>query len=714
MRLAQACTILLLVAGPSLSVFSFSSSLDSELSIGDVSTRIQPFYRYSSNENVDPFNITENADFLTYSQYGAGTPASPYIIENLNVSAQGLCICMMNTTAHFIIRGCVLDSGASQYGYGALTLIGVANGQIEDNLFNSGDHGIATSDIRNSKFTRNRFNVDRLCFLSFESSNCVFSNNTQITEDVRYPVHIQGAVGFTIRDNFFPSAIAEGIRLSTSINCSLQNNTAHISRSSEYSLGAFTLRDCDACVVSDCTAIGFAIGVEIVGGADNRVIDNILSSTTWGVRVTGNDTYVANNEISALYSGIEIQSSTAVSVVTNSIQNIREDSHGVSILAGSQISVDSNYISNSGTGIRLHSSTDTDLSRNRIVDCVTGISIEEDPNPVQTLTRPERCKIQNNVLEGCGFRFDLWSPASFNHHISGNTVNGQVMGYFFNRTDEVIDGSGFGQLILAVCEDVLVKNANFVNQSTALSVQFCSDVEVTDVALFNSEVGIHIRASSQIVLNSVECSDSDIGLHVQESLEVYTYRSQFHGNNYGILVEDSPGISLYGCHLSANYLSAVVIGAHGGIIEFNHIHHNEYGLHLLRTNQALVTGNRITYNSETGIVLNRASDGNRVYGNQIGWNGINAICGGQNNHWDDGVSHGNLWSDLGEHANYEIDSDDVDRYPEVLLGNSSTAASETEPAKEYTPLDDPLLTLLLAFASCGIAFCIIRSIRKHP
>jgi parallel beta-helix repeat protein len=499
-----------------------------------------------------------------------------------------------------------------------------------------------------------------------------------------------------------------------SVNCTLQNNTAYLSPTSEYSLGAFTLRECDSCVVSDCTARGFAIGVEIVGGEDNRVIHNTLCSTTLGVRVAGNDTYVADNGILALYSGVEIQSSTEVNIVTNNIQNILEDSHGINILAGSEISVESNYISNSGTGIRLQSSTDINLARNRIVDCVTGISIEEDPNPVQPAPQPERCNIENNILHGCGFRFDLWSPTSFNHHISGNTVNGQVMGYFFNRTDEVIDGSGFGQLILAVCESVVVTNANFVSQSTALSVQFCSDVEVSDVALFNNEVGIHIRASSQTMLSSVECSESTIGLHVQESLDVYTYRSQFNRNNYGILVEDSPGISIYGCSLSENYLPAVIIGAHGGVIESNNIENNEYGLHLLRTNQAFITGNRIRYNSETGIVLNRASDGNRIYGNQIGWNGINAICGGQDNHWDDGTSHGNLWSDLGSSQHYEIDEDDVDRYPQLLLGNSSTAASETEPVGTYSPLDDPFLTLLAAISSCGIVFCLLREMREHP
>jgi parallel beta-helix repeat protein len=657
-------------------------------------------YAFSSNTPIAPFNITRNSDFSIHSQYGSGTAVSPYVIHNLNVSSPGICVLIANTTSHFIIRDCVLASENTEYGYGSLTLMNVANGRVQESFFEGGHFGIAAHQCRNTEFVTNTFEVRRIALLSTQSSDCAFSRNRQAEADLTYPVHIQDGERLSIRGNFFGAAVSEGIRLATSSHCVIENNTVELSSSSTYSLAGYTLRDCTYCDVLDNNAVRFARGVDIREGGDNRVIRNDITACTRGVRITSNSTEITENQVFTYYDGIELMYSYCAHVAHNTIRTGSTDSSGISVAGGRDISVVSNSITMSSVGIRLQGTRESDFVGNLIDNCTDGISFEEDSGP------PVSCSILNNTLIGCSFTFDLWNPIGFEQRIEGNTVNGQDMGYFFNKTNEVIEGNRFVQLTLAACENVLVKQATYRGQSTAVSVLFCSDIELSEMNLIGNEVGIHIRSSSQTTLNSVYSASNSIGLHIESSMNSYIYRSHFTRNDYGILIEDSRDIIVYGCEIDANYLSTIVIGADGSTIEGNYIHHNEYGLHLLRTNYATVISNRVYHNAYTGILVNRACEGNRIYGNSLGWNGVNAICGGADNQWDDGVNRGNQWSDYNGEGIYVIDADNVDRYPEILAEDTTTSETGTE--HTYNVLNDPLVTLVVALAACAAALNLFK------
>jgi parallel beta-helix repeat protein len=661
---------------------------------------------FSSNTPVTPFNITRNSDFLIYSQYGAGTAASPYVIQNLNISSPGVCVLIANTTSHFIIRNCILASENTEYGYGSLTLMNLANGRVEGSFFEGGYYGIAAHQCRTTEFADNTFDVRRMVLLSTQSSDCAFSGNSQAEADLIYPIHIQDGERLSIRSNTFGAAISEGIRLATSSHCVIENNTVEMSSSSTYSLSAYTLRDCTYCDVLENSAVGFAVGVDVRGGGHNRAIHNTVTACIRGIRITSNSTEVLENQVSTYFDGVDLMYSYGAHVARNEIRSGSTDSFGISVIGGSDIMVESNGITMSAVGIRLQGTRESQFVSNVIDNCTSGIIFEEDSGP------PVSCSILNNTLIGCGFAFDLWNPMGFDQRIEGNTVNGQEMGYFFNRTDEVIEADRFGQLTLAACDNVFVKQATYRGQSTAVSILFCSDVEVSGMSLIGNEVGIHIRSSSQTTLNSVYSASNSIGLYVESSLNSYIYRSHFTRNDYGVLIEDSRDVIIYGCEIDANYLSAIVIGADGSTIEGNYIHHNEYGLHLLRTDYCTVIGNKVHHNAYTGILVNRGCEGNRIYGNSFGWNGVNAVCGGPSNQWDDGVSRGNQWSDFEGEGVYVIDADDADRYPEILAEDTTTSETVTE--QTYNVLNDPFVTLAVALAACAAALNLFNLRQSKP
>ncbi len=84
-----------------------------------------------------PIRITSNANF-TYANGisgGAGTPISPWIIENWMVFGEGenSCIYITNTTEYFIIRHCSLWEAPTNRSHAGIVLQNVTNARLEDN-----------------------------------------------------------------------------------------------------------------------------------------------------------------------------------------------------------------------------------------------------------------------------------------------------------------------------------------------------------------------------------------------------------------------------------------------------------------------------------------------------------------------------------------------------------------------------------------------------
>ena len=58
----------------------------------------------------DSIEITSNSDFLNQGWPGTGTLEDPYVIENLQIISDRICISISGTTDHFIIKNCSLNS----------------------------------------------------------------------------------------------------------------------------------------------------------------------------------------------------------------------------------------------------------------------------------------------------------------------------------------------------------------------------------------------------------------------------------------------------------------------------------------------------------------------------------------------------------------------------------------------------------------------------
>ncbi|MFX1559148.1 MAG: right-handed parallel beta-helix repeat-containing protein [Promethearchaeota archaeon] len=97
-------------------------------------------------ETRDPIHIGANSDFALVGATGVGTPSDPYRFENLTIASNATCIIVENTTAHFVISNCRLETfGAS----GAITFSNVENGRVVSCEVANAAFGITVIDSLN-------------------------------------------------------------------------------------------------------------------------------------------------------------------------------------------------------------------------------------------------------------------------------------------------------------------------------------------------------------------------------------------------------------------------------------------------------------------------------------------------------------------------------------------------------------------------------------
>ena len=165
---------------------------------------------------------------------GAGTPGSPYLIQNLRINGRNSsdCITIKNSTAHFVIRYSELTNGGSNnngfYDAG-LYLYNVTNGNIYGNNCSSNYwYGIVSDTSADNIFSSNIINSngDR-GIICYNSNSTTISYNNASNNGI-YGIYLNGGYHNAITGNEIQHCL-RGIRLFSSndalISGNLVNNT---------------------------------------------------------------------------------------------------------------------------------------------------------------------------------------------------------------------------------------------------------------------------------------------------------------------------------------------------------------------------------------------------------------------------------------------------------------------------------------------------------
>ncbi|TET09410.1 MAG: hypothetical protein E3J86_08300 [Candidatus Thorarchaeota archaeon] len=143
----------------------------------------------------------------------------------------------------------------------------------------------------------------------------------------------------------------------------------------------------------------------------------------------------------------------------------------------------------------------------------------------------------------------------------------------------------------------------------------------------------------------------------------------------GIQISNSQDISVSNTSIYGSWNGIHLYRVSNSTITNSKLFSNYRGLLFESSSYCQVVNNSIFSNSNNGLEIWGSSHNITVYGNSIGWNGqptwefeSNAVDDGDDNHFDDGVSVGNTWSDFNGTTPYSIvgSGGAIDSYPELL------------------------------------------------
>ncbi|MEM4734325.1 MAG: NosD domain-containing protein [Candidatus Thorarchaeota archaeon] len=487
-----------------------------------------------------PIVIDSNDDFLSQGWPGSGTPTDPYVIEGLDITSSDTCIRISGTTAYFEIRNCLISSSTSSMNDGVV-LSNAVHGVIRDCVIGEHFSGVRVDNSPGTILINNTATDNRIGFLFQSSDSCTVTNSVALQNELQ---------GFYVRE---------------SDSCSLTNNT------STANWAGFFLFASTVCTLAHNVALGDDYG--------------FYFESSHSCILRGNSASYCN------YDGFFIQTSDLCTLVENSASYNARD--GFNFESCDFLTVSNTTVSyNAGSGFYFESS-----------DSCTLIGCTATHNGVGSyLSQSKACALMNNTFLNNGVVMSGPSVHDWLHDIEHNMINGKSLGYFRDLAGELVDGSQYGQIIVANCSGLTVINGTFANASVGIQVGFSTGCTLYELeATYNSLRGIYLESSESCCLSWNTVTNNSID-----------------------------GIVLHASRLCK------------------------------------VFENTVTHNQRLGVYLWGNSSYNLLFVNVIGHNGLsNAHDNGTANSWDDCISKGNRWSDYSGSGSYSVpgSAGSVDRYP---------------------------------------------------
>jgi parallel beta-helix repeat protein len=419
-------------------------------------------------------------------------------------------------------------------------------------------------------------------------------------------------------------------------------------------------------------------GIHLFGSTNNEIVNNLIFNCNNGILLYMNsiDNIISSNNISSIDSkGIYLSAHCNSNIIAeNNISSCNND--GIGLYLSSDNKINENHISfNYPNGIEIYheSANNNIISNNTIMGSGQGIYIEySEENHIEKndiinnnygvyLHNSNNNTFDDNNLTDNGFYIFSYELEDWNTHNidSSNTVNGKPIYYLANRNGMTVP-EGAGQVILANCTNITVRNQNLTNASVGILSAISSNNNFINNDVSNNTFGIFLWRSRDNHIENNNCSNCEYGLQYGWSSRRDTLINNYiTDNEYGIWFEDSGQVNITGNIIKGNHYGIKFDWSGYFNIINNIFSNNIYGL-ILNGN---VDYNNIIENvfsdNEYGICLYTVvwedeywPENNKIYHNNFINNTLQVIeeFGPWNPErrvkWDKGYpSGGNYWSD---------------------------------------------------------------------
>lgn len=188
---------------------------------------------------------------------------------------------------------------------------------------------------------------------------------------------------------------------------------------------------------------------------------------------------------------------------------------------------------------------------------------------------------------------------------------------------------------------------------------------------------VHDTTAYFIIYNCIlESGDTEPAIQFDNVENGQVVLCEINGGSSGIDILDSRDCSVSNTSIYSSWNGIHLNMASNFTTTYSRLSSNHRGLLFDSSSYCQIFNNSIYSNIDTGLEFASSSHNNTVYGNSIGWNGReywvelegNAVDHGEDNHFDDGDSVGNAWTDFNGTMPYEIwgTSGSIDSFPELL------------------------------------------------
>jgi parallel beta-helix repeat protein len=416
-----------------------------------------------------------------------------------------------------------------------------------------------------------------------------------------------------------------------------------------------------------------ASGIELNNVQFCNIFNTNISYNRYGIKVYfSHENNISNNYVMSNKYGIHSQGSDG-NILSNNIAFNNTD--GIYLWGGDYNIITENYISIDNklfdVGIYLRIGSWNKIENNTISYCNHGIELSLSNNNL----------IINNTLIETGLYINGDSLDHWNtHNIStSNTANGKPIYYWKNRTDGEIP-PGAGQVILANCSNITVKNQELSICTVGVEMGFSSQNQVLLNNVSNNERGINLHYSSENILFGNNASKTAMyGIELK-----FSHNNTIENNtaSYGFLIginlrdsntndvimnrvfnNDMTGISLSNCaRNNINENNASINGGSGiffyssthNNINNNNVFYNDYGIRIRFSQNNSISTNIVSINRK-GAILFDTSDMNDIIHNNIIFNGNATILENSFNntiHHNNFINNTNQSFDDTEYGNY--------------------------------------------------------------
>jgi len=523
--------------------------------------------RDSHHNNIAENNLTDNPYGMRLYSSNRNTLKGNHIFGN----RYGLLIERSNYTE--LIQNKIEDV------FDGLLLIQSHHSFVSSNEFSKNIYGTFAYGGRNHTFKSNRF-IDNYVGLLVSASNNIYLEENNLSENV-YGIDLFFSHNCTIienkgfnntiflsiwssQDNILKNNIGTkndiGISLINSLNSGLKQNNLDNSgvMISGNELKYWNSHSIDTTNTVKSDPIYYWAdrkGGTVPSGAGQIILVNCTE-----ISVKGQTIHNASIGITLAFSDYNTLSNNTVSNNLIGIYSFLSDNNEI---------LSNIALRNEINGIRVYGSNHTLLLGNYISDSSYAIAILN--------SRRNTLKFNNMVNAGImldGIELEYW-----NTHLidADNLVNGAPVYYWSNKTEGTVPFDA-GQIILANCTGVTIKDQNFSKIGDAITMGFSNNNILDNVSLYNNSWGIYLRDSNHNLLKNINSVDNTQSITLFYSNKNHISYSTFLNDSYGlILVESKSNVIFINEFIGCNRGVSLLFNSRKNTIYHNNFFESEFG-----------------------------------------------------------------------------------------------------------------------------------------